>query len=72
MLLTLVPDGRCHPTISTYRFPAPLLPGSGEQDVNFRPTTLSRWVESFEERAYGDEILASVGFRSSTATYHHL
>ena len=30
---------------------------------------LSRSVESFVERAHGDKTLASVGFRSSTATY---
>ena len=30
---------------------------------------VSRWVESFVERAYGDKTLASVGFCSSTATY---
>ena len=30
---------------------------------------VSRWVESFVERAYGDKTLSSVGFRSSTATY---
>ncbi|MEM9816337.1 MAG: hypothetical protein AAF827_08040 [Cyanobacteria bacterium P01_D01_bin.6] len=30
---------------------------------------VSRWVESSVERAYGDKTFASVGFRSSTATY---
>ena len=34
----------------------------------FQPV-VSRWVESFVEQAYGSETLASVGFRSSTATY---
>ena len=46
----------------------------GSNDVNgllpeISGQWLSRWVESFVERAYGKKNLASVGFRSSTATY---
>ncbi|MEM6716153.1 MAG: hypothetical protein AAF622_13865 [Cyanobacteria bacterium P01_C01_bin.147] len=37
--------------------------------INALSLFLSRWIESFVERAYGDKTLSSVGFRSSTATY---